>query len=207
MYICIDIYHTSQGAKDLQTWLGQHAPQLVEFQLSDWAGAGTSGPGRWFHTLVAETEVPMYDHDEDWQTAWHGTSLYPLPSILRHGLRAGPSGKTANRGSGPCYGVYSHPRGTLSKAGSYMKYVPLPDANTAFFYSCVLELLVCRCPECGKKCGDQWVQPGDIGSVPRSVVVTAVWFHMVHYSDFHKDRKSGQPNLSIAPRFVQGSLQ
>ena len=108
------------------------------------------------------------------ETAYHGTGLAHLYSILCLGLRPGPAMKAASNGE-RIGGCFVHKHGTRNKARNYMKYVLFPEDGFA-----VSVLLTCRVadPPVRRTCPpDQWCLP------PHGVQVESVSFHMLRFED------------------------
>ena len=102
-----------------------------------------------------------------WQTAFHGSNMSCLYSILKRGfLDTGPNGRRSNRhGRAVQYGVYCHKHGTRKKAANYMKYFEYQG----FIAAPLLQLKV-RNPIA---CGNQWCCD------PSDVQIESLWIHIV----------------------------
>lgn len=107
------------------------------------------------------------EHTASWETAFHGTNMSCLYSILRRGfLDTGPNGKRSNRhGRVVQYGVYCHKHGSRKKAANYMKYFKYQG----FIAAPLLQLKV----HDPIACGDQWCCD------PSGVQIESVWIHIV----------------------------
>ena len=123
----------------------------------------------WIECKLAETQrlIPP-ERTASWQTAFHGSNMSCLYSILIRGfLDTGPRAKRSNRhGHKYQYGVYCHKHGTRKKAANYMKY---------FRYEGIIAapLFQLKVRDDYIACGDQWVCD------PFGVQIESVWIHIV----------------------------
>ena len=107
------------------------------------------------------------------ETAYHGTDILMLYSILCRGLQPGPATKAARNGE-RISGVFAHKHGTRAKARNYMKYFLLPEG----FVVGVLLTLKVEDPPIRRTCPpDQWCLP------PNGVQVQEVGFHFLRFED------------------------
>ena len=124
----------------------------------------------WIECMLAETQrVIPTEHTASWQTAFHGSNMSCLYSILRRRfLDTGPNAKRSNRhGQRYQYGVYCHKHGTRKKAANYMKYFQYQG----FIAAPLLQLKVQDYIACEP--GNQWVCD------PSRVQIESVWIHIV----------------------------
>ena len=122
----------------------------------------------WIECRLAEsTRFIRREHTASWETAFQGSNMSCLYSILCRGfLDTGPNGRRSNRhGRVVQYGVYCHKHGTRKKAANYMKYFKYQG----FIAAPLLQLKV----HDPIACGDQWCCD------PSSVQIESVWIHIV----------------------------
>ena len=123
----------------------------------------------WMEFRLAEsTRVLATERTASWETAFHGSNMSCLYSILRRRfLDTGPNGKISNRhGQRYQYGVYCHKHGTRKKAANYMKYFQYQGFIAA-------PLLQLKVRNDYIACGDQWCCD------PSGVQIESVWIHIV----------------------------
>ena len=123
----------------------------------------------WIEFRLAEsTRVIPTEHTASWETAFHGSNMSVLYSIMqRRFLDTGPRGKMSNRhGHSYQYGVYCHKHGTRKKAANYMIYFEYQGFIAA-------PLLQLKVRDDYIACGDQWCCD------PSGVQIESVWIHIV----------------------------
>ena len=107
---------------------------------------------------------------EDGQAAWHGTTLFALPSIIRQQkLVPGPAQPK---------GIYCHRQGTASKAQSYMMHTPIGHGLL------LAPLLQLRVMNPRKIRADQWLVDD-----PSNCSIEKVYIRVVCMSDLEPGRE------------------
>ena len=131
-------------------------------------------PGRWFfldlsgHQSFFSDECLWNGTQCKWETAFHGTALHSLPTILLKGLIKGPNSIPDSRGRIQAR-VYCEGLKRVECAFAYSTHVGVPNNKPNLCFGALLELMVDR--QRGDTRRGQWTQS------PESVHVVGCWVH------------------------------
>ena len=120
--------------------------------------------GRWFWLDFShETQSSLFSDEHlwtespktNWQSAWHGTSLHNLPTIVVRGMQPGPNAIPDKNGRlNPK--VYCEGEARKNCAFMYSTHVGVPGIAPSLTFGCLVELLVDRSR--GQSNRGQWMQ-------------------------------------------------